>query len=24
VTADAHHVWVAGLGEDTVTRVDVR
>jgi Protein kinase domain len=23
VTADARHVWVAGLGEDTVTRVDL-
>jgi DNA-binding beta-propeller fold protein YncE len=24
VTADARHVWVTGLGDDTVTRVDVR
>jgi DNA-binding beta-propeller fold protein YncE len=24
VVADAHHVWVTGLGRDTVTRVDVR
>jgi hypothetical protein len=24
VTADARHVWVTGLGDDTVTRVDLR
>jgi hypothetical protein len=24
VTADSRHVWVASLGDDTVTRVDVR
>ena len=24
VTADARHVWIAGFGEDTITRVDVR
>jgi hypothetical protein len=23
VTADARHVWVTGIGENTVTRIDL-